>query len=250
MTANITDQESAVSGMIAKNKWGTFFGISQKTLDTVWNNLTKEDPNSIAYVTMEIGADLDVFHPVQKQLHDLQITKSTNTTFDYYAKLFLNGPEKIPNYGGGLGILAGDTLKSMAEMKVPAVAVSLLYRKGYFSQLVDATLGQISTATDWSPENTPSLYMMRDPENPSVPLEIKIPFFDKHDNKTEAYARIWLKLEINHRLDFLLLKYSSITPPHHHQSGFKKQPNISTKVAQISIKLFNVDSLELVSYPH
>ncbi len=217
MTTKITDQESAVSGMIAKNKWGTFFGISQKNFDTVWNNLTKENPNSVAYITMEIGADLDVFHPVQKQLHDLQITKSTNSTFDYYAKLFLNGPQKIPNYGGGLGILAGDTLKSMAEMKVPTVAVSLLYRKGYFSQLVDATLGQISTATDWSPENTPSLYLIRDPENHSVPLEIKIPFFDENDKKTEVFARIWLKLEINHRLDYftpeILLDYSTPSTP-------------------------------------
>jgi starch phosphorylase len=217
MTNTITDQESAVSGMIAKNKWGTFFGISQHTLDTVWNNLTKENPNSVAYVTMEIGADLDVFHPVQKQLLDLQITRSTNTTFDYYTKLFLNGPKKIPNYGGGLGILAGDTLKSMAEMKIPTVAISLLYRKGYFSQLVDATLGQISTTTDWSPENTPSLYLMHDPENPSIPLEIQIPFFDENDNKTEAYARIWLKLEINHNLDYftpeILLDYSTPSSP-------------------------------------
>ncbi len=217
MTNTITDQESAVSGMIASNKWGTFFGISQETLDTVWANLTRQDPNSVAYVTMEIGADLDVFHPVQKQLQDLQITKSTNTIFDHYTKLFLNGPEKIPNYGGGLGILAGDTLKSMAEMKIPTVAVSLLYRKGYFSQLVDATLGQISTATDWSPEHTPSLYLIRDPKNPAVPLEIKIFFFDEHDNKTEAYARIWLKLEINHSLDYftpeILLDYSTPSSP-------------------------------------
>lgn len=217
MTNTITDQESAVSGMISKNKWGTFFGISQKTLDTVWGNLTRKNANSVAYVTMEIGADLDVFHPVKKQLQDLQITNSTNTIFDHYAKLFLYGPEKIPNYGGGLGILAGDTLKSLAEMKIPTVAVSLLYRKGYFSQLVDATLGQISTATDWSPENTPSLYLMRDPENPTVPLEIKIPFFDEYDNRTEACARIWLKLEINHNLDYftpeILLDYCIPSSP-------------------------------------
>jgi starch phosphorylase len=217
MTNIITDQESAVSEMISKNKWGTFFGISQKTLDTVWGNLTKEDPNSVAYVTMEIGADLDVFHPVQKKLQDLQITSSTNSTFDHYTKLFLHGPEKIPNYGGGLGILAGDTLKSLAEMKIPTVGVSLLYRKGYFSQLVDATLGQICTATDWSPENTPTLYLMRDPENPTIPLEIKVPFFDEYDNRTEACARIWLKLEINHTLDYftpeILLDYDIPSSP-------------------------------------
>ena len=41
---------------------------------------------------------------------------------------------EIPTYSGGLGILAGDTLKSCANLKVPIVAVTLLYEKGYFQQ--------------------------------------------------------------------------------------------------------------------
>ncbi len=213
----ITDQESALKDMVAKNKWGTFFGVSQTTLDKVWGNLTAADGNSVCYITMEIGADLDVFHPVQKHLIDLEITDSTNSVFDHYAKLFLHGPQKIPNYGGGLGILAGDTLKSMAELKIPTVAVSLLYRKGYFSQLVDAQIGQISTATDWQPENTPSLYLLKDPDHPELPLEIEIPFFDEFDRKTSAYARLWLKMEISKNLDFftpeILLDYAIPSSP-------------------------------------
>ena len=213
----IVDQESALAAMVAKNQWGTFFGISQETLDQVWGALTDEDGESIAYITMEIGADLDVFNPVKSHLQTLQITGSTNHVFDHFAKRFLHGPEKIPNYGGGLGILAGDTLKSLAEMKMPVVAVSLLYRKGYFSQLVDASIGQISTATDWMPEATPSLYLMRDPESPDIPLEIQIPFFDKHNNVSYAYAQIWLKLEISHNLDYfvpeILLDYCIPSSP-------------------------------------
>ena len=38
----------------------------------------------------------------------------------------------MPTYSGGLGILAGDTLRSAADLGVPMVAVSLLHRKGYF----------------------------------------------------------------------------------------------------------------------
>mgnify|MGYP005838542967 CR=1 FL=1 len=213
----ITDQETALKSMVAKNKWGTFFGVSQQTLDKVWGTLTAPHGNSVVYITMEIGADLDVFQPVKKHLQELDITDSTNSVFDHYAKLFLHGPQKIPNYGGGLGILAGDTLKSMAELKAPTVAVSLLYRKGYFSQLVDARIGQISTATDWQPENTPSLYLLKDPDNPDLPLEIEIPFFDELDRKTIAYARLWLKMEINHNLDFftpeILLDYAIPSSP-------------------------------------
>lgn len=37
----------------------------------------------------------------------------------------------IPTYSGGLGILAGDTVRSAADLKIPMVAVSLLHRKGY-----------------------------------------------------------------------------------------------------------------------
>jgi starch phosphorylase len=40
----------------------------------------------------------------------------------------------IPTYSGGLGVLAGDTLKSSADLSLPMVAVSLIYRKGYFTQ--------------------------------------------------------------------------------------------------------------------
>jgi len=40
----------------------------------------------------------------------------------------------LPTYSGGLGVLAGDTIRSAADLKVPMVAVTLLHRKGYFYQ--------------------------------------------------------------------------------------------------------------------
>src|SRR4051812_49701413 len=43
----------------------------------------------------------------------------------------------IPTYSGGLGILAGDTLRSAADLGTPVVAVTLFYRKGYFRQILD-----------------------------------------------------------------------------------------------------------------
>ena len=44
----------------------------------------------------------------------------------------------MPTYSGGLGVLAGDTLRSAADLGVPLVAFSLLHRKGYFQQHLDA----------------------------------------------------------------------------------------------------------------
>src|SRR3989338_6068967 len=46
---------------------------------------------------------------------------------------------KMPTYSGGLGILSGDTLRSAADLQVPMVGVTLLYRQGYFQQDLDAS---------------------------------------------------------------------------------------------------------------
>ena len=43
----------------------------------------------------------------------------------------------IPTYSGGLGILAGDMLRSAADLGIPMIGVSLLHRKGYFQQRLD-----------------------------------------------------------------------------------------------------------------
>jgi len=60
--------------------------------------------------------------------------------------------QAIPTYSGGLGVLAGDTLRSAADLGVPLVAVTLLHRKGYFVQHLDAAGQQTETPVQWSPE--------------------------------------------------------------------------------------------------
>lgn len=57
----------------------------------------------------------------------------------------------IPTYSGGLGVLAGDTLRSAADLGVPVVAVTLLYRKGYFRQQLDAAGNQTEQPVYWNP---------------------------------------------------------------------------------------------------
>ena len=58
----------------------------------------------------------------------------------------------MPTYSGGLGVLAGDTLRAAADLGVPMVAVTLLHRKGYFRQRLDAHGNQREDPYDWSPE--------------------------------------------------------------------------------------------------
>ena len=59
----------------------------------------------------------------------------------------------IPTYSGGLGVLAGDTLRSAADLNVPMVGITLLHRKGYFEQHLDASGQQTEAAVAWNPED-------------------------------------------------------------------------------------------------
>lgn len=59
----------------------------------------------------------------------------------------------VPTYSGGLGILAGDAIRSAADMKVPMVAVTLLYRKGYFRQRLDRNGQQREEPSEWKIED-------------------------------------------------------------------------------------------------
>ena len=56
----------------------------------------------------------------------------------------------IPTYSGGLGVLAGDTLRAAADLEVPMVGVTLLHRQGYFSQRLEADGTQREELVAWS----------------------------------------------------------------------------------------------------
>ena len=58
----------------------------------------------------------------------------------------------IPSYGGGLGILAGDMLRSAADLELPMIAVTLVHRKGYFRQHLDSDGNQTEEPDPWIPE--------------------------------------------------------------------------------------------------
>jgi len=59
---------------------------------------------------------------------------------------------EIPTYSGGLGILAGDTLRSAADLGVQMVGVTLLHRKGYFRQVLDEDGNQTEMPISWKPQ--------------------------------------------------------------------------------------------------
>jgi starch phosphorylase len=84
-----------------------------------------------------------------------------------YFSMEIGVKNDIPTYSGGLGILAGDTIKSGADLKLPMVAVTLISRKGYFTQEIDQAGWQLEKPVAWDP----SKHMTLLPEKVKVSIE-------------------------------------------------------------------------------
>ena len=82
-----------------------------------------------------------------------QIAYHSNSVRVAYFSMDVAIDSGIPTYSGGLGILAGDMLRSAADLGVPMVAVTLAHRKGYFDQRLDAQGNQLESPSKWSPES-------------------------------------------------------------------------------------------------
>jgi starch phosphorylase len=61
--------------------------------------------------------------------------------------------DQIPNFSGGLGVLAGDFLRAASDLTIPAIGVSLIYHEGFFRQDIDAAGRQIEQAVHWTPSD-------------------------------------------------------------------------------------------------
>ncbi|MBK5966227.1 alpha-glucan phosphorylase [Thiocystis minor] len=73
----------------------------------------------------------------------------------------------MPTYSGGLGILAGDMIRAAADRELPMVAVTLLHRKGYFYQTIDASGWQTENAVEWIVED----FVQALPQRTAVTIE-------------------------------------------------------------------------------
>ena len=77
----------------------------------------------------------------------------------------------LPQYSGGLGILAGDHLKSASDLGVPLIAVGLLYRHGYFTQSLSADGWQAERYPSDDPNGLP-LELLRDAAGAAVRVTV------------------------------------------------------------------------------
>ncbi|EPQ77756.1 glycogen phosphorylase [Mycobacterium marinum] len=93
--------------------------------------------------------------------------------------------EVLPNYSGGLGILAGDHLKAASDLGLPLIAVGLYYRSGYFRQSLTADGWQQETYPSLDPQGLP-LRLLTNANGDPVLVELTLP------DSARLRARIWV----------------------------------------------------------
>jgi len=164
----------------------SFFGFPLQAITTAEEKLYNKQQTSIAYFSMEYGLAPSVYHefksvtPIDKRniLSDHEVFSNIKD-MDYYHFLPLQKIIDLPIYSGGLGVLAGDTLKSAADRKVSLVGLGILWSKGYFRQKFwFRSGGQWPEETSWDPDSYPGL----------VPLKprITIPL-----SGTDLHLKLW-----------------------------------------------------------
>ena len=91
----------------------------------------------------------------------------------------------LPQYSGGLGILAGDHLKAASDLGVPIIGVGLLYRHGYFKQSLSLEGWQQETYPVLDPDELP-ISALREADGSRATIAIAMP------DGPEMLARIWV----------------------------------------------------------
>ncbi|MEI6092678.1 MAG: alpha-glucan family phosphorylase [bacterium] len=129
-----------------------------------------------------------------KDWFDTHSPESMQKVFAYFSAEF-GLTETIPIYSGGLGILAGDHMKSTSDLGVPLCGVGLLYTEGYFRQYLNSDGWQQETyqKNDFF---TMPIDLMRDKEGNARKISIEMP-------DGTLFARIW-KVTVGRTVIYLL----------------------------------------------
>lgn len=156
------------------NPYRMLLELDKKTLDTL-----HEDKSFLTHLTF-LNNELKSYLGAGGNHDDLVFPK--NQCIAYFCAEF-GLHESFPNYSGGLGILAGDHIKTASDMSLPLVAVGLLYRYGYFSQYLNSD--------GWQQERYPLLDTFSQPleivlDEKGKPIILEIPFPDR-----TIYAQAW-----------------------------------------------------------
>ncbi len=162
-----------------------FFGFPIQSLLEAENRLLSSQVKSIAYFSMEYGIAPSIYNSFQlsrpmdprNQFFSHEVF-SNYWLCDYLFKIKIDKMLDIPIYGGGLGVLAGDVLKSAADLGFSVTGIGVLWNKGYFKQNFWYKHGQIPEEQKWDPHAYPGL----------IPLKNIVTI---NTNEGPLYLRLW-----------------------------------------------------------
>ncbi len=164
---------------------GTYFGLPLKTIVEAEKKLLEDKKDCLAYFSMEYGLATSVYNrftsarPLDpRNKTEQQEVFSNYRLADYYFSLKMDSIIDLPIYSGGLGVLAGDTLKTMADYRLPFVAVGVLWNTGYFRQKFWYKYGQMPERMNWDLRSYPGL----------IPLKNKVKISLRNE---DVYLRLW-----------------------------------------------------------
>ena len=137
-----------------------------------------------------LAADLDnyltrpLWYQQQQQRPGCAHEQTLPVSIAYFSMEF-GVADVLPNYSGGLGILAGDHLKSASDLGLPLIAVGLSYRSGYFRQSLTPDGWQHETYPSLDPAGLP-LRLLTEPDGAPVLVSLALP------DGAQLHARVWI----------------------------------------------------------
>jgi starch phosphorylase len=142
----------------------TFYGFPKKSIINAEHDLLNKEVKSVAYFSMEYGLATSIYNKFVSSRELSEDNKRTDSevfsnirSMDYFHMVRVDELVDMPIYSGGLGILAGDTLKAASDMGYSVVGIGVLWSKGYFSQKFCVVDGQNELEFEWAPEDYPGL---------------------------------------------------------------------------------------------
>ena len=145
-----------------------YFGFPIAPILKAEEDLLGKKTDSVAYFSMEYGIAPSIYNSFllkkpmsEKNQYFTHEVFSNYWLCDYIFKIHIDKMLDIPIYGGGLGVLAGDTIKSTADLGLSVVAIGILWNKGYFKQKFWYKQGQVPDELSWDPHSYPGLIPLK-----------------------------------------------------------------------------------------
>ncbi len=188
--------------LLAYNLWSTWNQSSRRLFQHMdmhlWENTQHNPVEILSRISqgriMELLEDDGFLSQIERVWSDYQDYMSEKGAYSFllsqpidftiaYFSMEFGITECIPIYSGGLGVLAGDHLKSSSDLKLPLKGVGLMYKHGYFSQYL--------SVDGWQQEEFPDndlyhLPISLETDAAGNPIKIKVPMAD-----AECVAQIW-----------------------------------------------------------